>query len=65
MVDEPDGHIGNEISQVAEGDVKLSFHMYRNLERTQISFLIRILYIYIIFRLASTLPAVEYISQCS
>jgi len=45
MVDEPDGHIGNEISQVAEGDVKLSFHMYRNLERTQISFLIRILYI--------------------
>jgi len=33
MVDKPNGHIGNEMTQVAENNVKLSFIMYRNLNK--------------------------------
>ena len=32
-VDKPNGHIGNEMTQVAEINVKLSFIMYRNLNK--------------------------------
>ena len=34
-VEKPNGHIGNEIAQVAVINVKLSFIMYRRLNRTQ------------------------------
>jgi hypothetical protein len=65
MVDKPNGHIGNEMPQVAEINVKLSFIMYSNLNMERKKVLFKDTIFYIVLQLALTLSAVENISQCS
>jgi hypothetical protein len=49
--EKPNGHIGNEMTQVAVINVKLSFNMYRNLNKNAKRFYLRIQYFILYYNL--------------